>query len=204
MRYGLVMIGAAPSEPSVSTQAIADYIKADLPDENEAISALRAQAEIEVTRVSGRSILTQEFRMDLPSWPVLEQGCPAFDRSIFLPRNPVVSVASVKYYDEDDVLQTVAGSLYVVSSGYEPGFVFLRKNFTWPCVADRPDAIQITFTAGYGITTISTPPALNQALLLLCRHYYAGGNPNPVSDKVSDFDAAQSILIGQRVSGFIA
>lgn len=72
-----------------------------------------------------------------------------------LPVYPVSAVA-ITYYDQDNVLQTLSSTNFIlVPNQYE---VRLYLDDTSTRVYDRPDAIQITMTCGY-----STIPALAKA-----------------------------------------
>ena len=62
-----------------------------------------------------------------------------------LPMAPLVAVSSVKYWN--GTLQTLAPSEYVVDTNNIPGRIYFKS---YPSIDDRPDAVQITFTAGYG------------------------------------------------------
>lgn len=114
----------------------------------------------------------------------------------------MVSVASIKYRDSEDVLQTLPTAQYIVVTAFEPGIVYLKAEYEWPCLADRPDAVEIEFVAGYGAATADTPGVIYQALLLLARHFFSGGSPNIASS--DDGKAAEALLLGQRVKGFAA
>jgi len=66
---------------------------------------------------------------------------------ITLPIDPLISVTHVKYYDADNVLQTlVEDTDYRVDSNSLPGVI--EEIGTWPFVYDRTSAVQIRFTAG--------------------------------------------------------
>jgi len=71
-------------------------------------------------------------------------------REFYLPYGPLLSVTSVKYYDQDGTLQTLAPTNYWVDTVSEPGEVELVYDFTPPTLQyGRPNAIQIEYKAGY-------------------------------------------------------
>jgi uncharacterized phiE125 gp8 family phage protein len=123
------------------------------------IGAAREWAEV-VTR---RALVTTTYRLDLSEWPCDE---------ITLPRPPLKTLTSVKYYDTANVLQTWAASNYQVSAPVGPwaprAEIELAYGVIWPTTYPREDAIQITFDAGY----VDFPKALKAALLILLTHLF--------------------------------
>lgn len=103
---------------------------------------------------------------------------------IFFERAPVLSVDSVQYYDTTNTLQTwPTGDYYQfgiftpVSGGLNPdpmqaGIALNATQGPWPSLFERPDAVQIKFTAGYGTTPDCVPQTLRHAMRLTVKHFY--------------------------------
>lgn len=207
MTYGLE-VTTAPTALPVNAEEVAEYLRAD-PSETVNIQQLINLAVEEVERYTGRSLLETEYRYVLSDWP---RGLPVFayfprnakgpyERTLELPRSPLVSVESVKYYPEgSEVLTTLSASNYIVVSAFTPGRIYLKKEQEWPALSERPDAVQVEFTAGHQII----PNTMKQAILLLCRFYYAGGSPNDVDQGGNDLEKAHLLLNNIRVSGWCA
>lgn len=87
---------------------------------------------------------------------------------IDLPKAPLQSVAFVKYYDGNNVLQTLASSKYRVDTSNPQGFVVITDI---PDTYHRDDAITIRFAAGYG-NQEDVPETLRLAIRLLCGEWY--------------------------------
>jgi hypothetical protein len=68
---------------------------------------------------------------------------------ILLPMPPVVSVASVKYYDGDGTLQTLSTDAYYVDD--YAGRIVLVDGTSWPTTSVRPNAVLIRYHAGYSL-----------------------------------------------------
>ena len=72
---------------------------------------------------------------------------------IELPRPPLLEVLSVAYVDDDDAEATLSGSpapYFVVPSGrYARAVLTPLSGAIWPTTASRPDAVTITYQAGY-------------------------------------------------------
>lgn len=120
-----------------------------------AIAALIAAVTASVAGPSGwlgRSLGVQTLRVYQPR----------LTACIRLPCSPIVEVLSVKYLDATGVEQTVspgayrlAGTMIVPTSGMQ-----------WPATANEPDAVRVTYQAGY-----TTPPAeAKQAIILGVQH----------------------------------
>ena len=69
---------------------------------------------------------------------------------IFVPLPPLQSVDSITYYDQNGVLQTLDPSAYIVDNISEPARITPAPNTTWPPTQNRINAVNVTFTCGYG------------------------------------------------------
>lgn len=98
-----------------------------------------------------RSLMRQDWQLTTDS----------FSQPLRLSRPPVLEIASVKYFDTDNVLQTVDPATYMLAGGR----VALKPGASWPASYTRPDAVQITYTCGYGDTAAATPPDVKLYLL---------------------------------------
>ena len=105
------------------------------------IKAMREQAEL----LTGRAFISRTLRADLPGWP-----CDGrYGYKIDLDAPPLISVESVKYIATDGTLTTLAASQYDVYTGVEPGYILPAYNVVWPSVRYVPNAVQVSYTAGY-------------------------------------------------------
>jgi uncharacterized phiE125 gp8 family phage protein len=110
---------------------------------------------------------------------------------IVLPRSPAKSVTSVKYYDTDGNLQTLATAAYTVNVNDEQrGTITLNDDYDWPDVdEDDPEAVEIVFVAGHGTAYTTAPQLFIAGILLYAGHLYDnrdGGSTEdltPVQDR---------------------
>ena len=87
---------------------------------------------------------------------------------IYLPRPPVVSVSKVEYYDTDGDLQEINMNDFFVDTRSEPAKLVLKPGKSFPATEQgRPNAVIITFVAGYGSSHTSLPKDLKTAIKLL-------------------------------------
>lgn len=88
----------------------------------------------------------------------------AFGRRMELQRPPVSAISSVRYYDTDNVQQTVSSGDYRRDDSVSPAVLEFDRGYALPGVYPRIDAVQILYTAGYTDETV--PLSLKQWMLL--------------------------------------
>jgi uncharacterized phiE125 gp8 family phage protein len=110
-------------------------------------------------------------------------------REIQLQSRPVTSITHIKYYDENDTLQTFSASKYSLDAAERE--IVLDWNESWPTTATRWDAVTITYVAG--IATVATIPAIaKQAMLLLIAYYHYGNRGE--NDRPNDLRAYEALV----------
>ncbi len=123
-----------------------------------------AMAQAMVETKMGRSLAPQTWRLTIDQ----------FADQIRLPRGPVSSVTSVKYYDTNGIQQTIAPSLYTVDLTSDPQWIVLNQDEDWPDTLDAVNAVEITYVAGYAATDPGYKAA-QQAIRALALHWYENG-----------------------------
>jgi len=90
-----------------------------------------------------------------------------------LARWPLVSVASVSFFDEEDVATVADVTSYYTSKTSRPPTVSLRQGFTWPTPSYRvADAVVIEYTVGFGAAATSVPDAIKNGIKTLAAFQY--------------------------------
>jgi hypothetical protein len=110
--------------------------------------------------------LNRLVRQQGPSPQWLPNGAAIID----LPKPPLVSVASVKYYDPAGTLQTVDASTYTVSTGMGSRVQPLIGN-VWPVVQPRIDGVVVRYTAGLSNAAL-VGANIKAAVKLIVSHLY--------------------------------
>jgi uncharacterized phiE125 gp8 family phage protein len=134
--------------------------------EDDLLDSLIAAARQECELRQNRAYIDQTWELWLDSWPGEDY--------IRLPRPPLGSVTSVKYYDTSDNEATFSTANYRANTKdqYTPK-VSLKYGKSWPSTALRPhEGICVTYVAGYGATRADVPKNVKQAMLLLIGHFY--------------------------------
>lgn len=155
----------APASAALTTDEAKKQVNVVATDDDTLIGTLVKAAIELVERHTNRALITQTWVMTRRMFP----SC----RQIVLPRAPLQSVTSVTYYDTNNDSQTFNSSNYHVDISREPGVLWLAESSDWPSsVADRPDAVTITYVCGYGDATTDVAERARQAVALLVGHWY--------------------------------
>ncbi len=145
-----------------------------------------------VEKMSGQALLAQTWIRTATDFPC-DDGEP-----IVLPRPPIVSVTSVQYRDENDVLQTWDPAKYRVITVGRFGAIVPTIGNGYPLTRNAvtaggqaPDAVQIEFVCG-NANAAAVPARLMLAQKVLVAYWYA----NPELAKVGDLPMGLDALIG--------
>lgn len=178
-------IGAAGAPP-LTTQQAKDHLRVTHDYEDALIASLVAVACDAIGEESGRTLASE-------TWEIADTG---FSGLVTLPRSPVASLTSVKYY-LDGVLTTDTLANYRLYDGEDRSQVGPLETASWPAGQTRPDGTVIRFVAGY--TTL--PEALRHAVLLMVGHLYQ--NREAVGDSLTELPLAVQHLVGLHRVGWV-
>jgi uncharacterized phiE125 gp8 family phage protein len=117
-----------------------------------------------------------------------------FPSVIDLPLSPVTSVASVKYYDEGGVLQTVSSSNYDADLKSLVPTITPVSGYAWPSTAQKPNAVVVQFVAGYA----ANHPDLLTVREAMLMHIQAHYDRDPDDAKYL-IESAEALLAPLRV-----
>lgn len=98
----------------------------------------------------GRSLGEQVLKWSGSFWPDV------------LPCPPILAITVIKYLDEAGVEQTLSADIYRTVADR----LVLKPGKSWPHIACEPDAVRITYRAGY----IDVPAEARQAVILATQH----------------------------------
>lgn len=164
-----------PTIAALSLPKAASFLRVDSGHEpTEIIDAASAAREL-FENYTGLSLTTTRWKQSGPYIP-----CDGLS----LDRGPLLSVISVQYIDEANALQAIASTDYYVPHGTKK--IFLTEDVSHPETANRQDAIQVTFDAGFGATADDVPANIQQALKLLTQHFFDNRTPVAVGNIVNE------------------
>ncbi|MFA6204486.1 MAG: head-tail connector protein [Gallionella sp.] len=182
----LITITAPATEP-VSLAEARLHLKVDSTDDDTLISALITAVREQAEHRTGRAFITQTLELVLDSFPA------AFE----LPQPPALAITSVKYYDTNGALQTMAASLYSLDSDSAPARLVPAYGEVWPATYGIPNAVRVRYTAGYGAAGSDVPGAAKAWILCALTFMYDNrGMPLPRDFMSGTLD---SLVIGSRL-----
>lgn len=153
---------SGPATALISTAEAKDHLRVDGSDEDTLIDNLVQAATDYMDAehgILGRALITQRWQLTLAAQPSSDH--------IHLPIGRVQQVATVKYYDTDNVEQTLSSADYRLVTNDEDAIIELVSGASWPSVYDRADAFWVQYDTGYGDAASDVPQAIRQAALLL-------------------------------------
>jgi len=132
---------APTSEPFTTAEAKAQ-IRSVQSTEDTLVDTYVKAARQAAEHYLGRGLLTQTWTLCLSD----------FVNLIPLPMAaPLAAITTVKYYDVDNVQQTLSNTFYTVDVKSRPGRIALASGQAWPTVASlrKVNRIEIAYTVGY-------------------------------------------------------
>jgi uncharacterized phiE125 gp8 family phage protein len=151
----------APEAEPLSLAEARNFLRVDINDDDDLISALVSSARIHVEAETRRALITQTWRLVRDAWP--DEG-----RMPVLPA-PLRAVSAARVYDAQNATHTVDPQSFVVDTA-GAALTFASWALMTP---GRPFAgIEIDVECGYGDTASDVPEPLRQAIRLLVAHWY--------------------------------
>lgn len=204
----IIVIQAPPQEP-VSLAEVYLHLRLTPddsppthPDDDMLRAMIKAAREF-CEAVTRRAFVQQTVRMTMPCFP---RGRKPY---IELFRPPLQVVLSVKYYDEDNALQTVSASDYFATTDFVPRLQFVSQ-FSAPTIFERNDAVQVDYIVGYDPDdespnvdyTLNVPLAIKQAIKLIIGDLYENREGSIVGTIHEVNPAVTALLENYRVYTF--
>ncbi len=163
----------APTGELISLAEAKASSRVDHETDNALITRLIAAAIAHLDGKNGtlnRALLTQQWALSLDGFPG-QSGYHDACR-ITLPLPPLQSIQSIGYVDSDGANQTIAAEDYQLVTSAEPGYVVPAYGKSWPLARSQPEAVTISFTAGYGDAAANVPEPIRHAILLMVGAWY--------------------------------
>lgn len=184
----------APSQLPVSLTEAKLHLRVDDTAEDALITSLieAAVAHFDGLGDLGRAMITQ-------GWAQWFNQSPGYVR---LQMGPFISITSVEYYDRDNVLQSAPTSDF--EAWLDGDYVTMKPKLDkqWPGAYSRPDAIKVTYQAGFGGSPTDVPQSIRHAILMTVAHWYE--HRMAVDDaRMAEVPMAVDALIGnERVTWY--
>ena len=195
--------GGAQAEP-VTLAEVKDHLRVDHTNDDDYINSLIIVATDYTENITGRSLIEKTYDYYADCFP------PIYSIAIELDAPPLISVTSIKYYDEADVEQTWSAAEYVVDTDQlSKGKVYPGRDYLWPATRLFPKSVHIEFIAGYESTSSpqdlpeNIPVELKQAMLLLIGHLYENRESTAAGIKIEQVpDSYDALIANYKVMAF--
>ena len=160
--YRSLKVNTLATNPLFTTAEAKDFLKVDTNADDTLIDNLIKAATQSCEIYTNRYFLDTLVTQYADKWADIEN----------LYKSPVSSITHIKYYDSDDSLQTLAGTVYLLDEVSQPARIGLKPNQSYPNIANRINAIEVKYTVGYGTAASSVPEAIRQAVLITIGNFY--------------------------------
>lgn len=163
LRWACKVYTAPAAEPLTAAEVKAHLrIESSETADDTYIGNLITAARTHVENYTSRQLISATWDLMLDEFP----------EEFIVPRPPLVSVTSLKYYDTSGVQQTLSSSYYSLDTTAEPGVVYLSYGYSWPGIRAIRNTVQLRYVCGYGAAGSSIPYPLRQAMLQLISDCY--------------------------------
>lgn len=162
MAHRSLKVNTLATNPLFTTADAKDFLKVDTTADDTLIDNLIKAATQSCEIYTNRYFLDTLVTQYADKWVDIEN----------LYKSPVSAITHIKYYDSDDSLQTLAGTVYLLDEVSQPARIGLKPNQSYPNIANRINAIEVKYTVGYGTAASSVPEAIRQAVLITIGNWY--------------------------------
>lgn len=143
--------------------------------------------------ILGQALITQTWRQRFDQFPKSD--------AIRLPVGPLLAVSSISYFDTAGAAQSFTD--YLTTSDEVGPMVVLKDDARWPSTATRPDAVTVTWTAGFGAAASDVPQAIPLAAKMLVAHWHANREAVNIGNISSELPLTVAALLSPfRKVGF--
>ena len=137
------------------------------------------------TGVLGRCMISQTWELYYDEFP---------REALKIPLGDIQSVTSVEYADPvTGLFVTWDAANYETDLISQPGWII--PTYDWPDHMVSPNAVRVTFVAGFGDAAEDVPAGIRQAMLMLVEHWYGNRGATGQPDKTAPLPFAVDALL---------
>ena len=181
-----IVTTSPPAVEPVSLAEAKQWARVERTDQDSMITDIIQMARERVEADLKRALITQSKTMYFMAFPwsgyysLAIRGIglnpwwfPFAQGVIQLPYPQLISVDSIQYVDTNGDIQTLSPSLYLYTANATPGRLQPVYGTVWPVARPQLDAVQISFTCGYGPSSSDVPASVRLAMRSLITASYA-------------------------------
>lgn len=206
---GLQLVTEATDYPVSLTKA-KDHLRLSDQSDDGLVRGLIIAGTAMVEELTQRSLINRTYRLyvdyvhetDYALWEGTRVGPDISYRRnyIELTKPPLVSVTSIKSYDDGDAATVFSSDSYYVDTANTPPRVVLRDGQSWPTGIRAANGLEIEYIAGYGSNDTDVPEPLRIAILQIITFLYE--NRGDEMDKSTVPSIVKSLIQPYRVMAF--
>ena len=170
-----------PTAEPLSLQEVKEYLRVDDATDERVVQPLIIAARQFAEEHMNRALMQQTITLNLdttietenPLWEGMRTAPDInyYKNYVVLPRSPVISVTSLKTYNDSDTASTMAASKYYVDTQREPARIVLRTGETFPTALRVANAIEVVYVAGY-TSAYAVPEPIRMGMLQHIAYMY--------------------------------
>lgn len=164
-----------PATEPVSLAEAKAHLRITHNDDDAYITTLIKTARASIEAQTGLGLISQGWSVFLDDWP--DNGV------IELPLAPVLDIADIKVYGDDDTFAVIDPAHYYEDKVSRPARIILRGSRSWVAPGRVANGIEILLTIGF----ISVPEPLREAILQLVGHWHETRGDETVDEKPLGF-----------------
>jgi uncharacterized phiE125 gp8 family phage protein len=143
--------------PAVSLAEARQNLRVDGTELDSLIEAWLGGIVEHAEHLTGRSFVSQKWRLTLPAFP----SCHHDQGAIRLPSSPLIEITAFKYIDAVGAEQTLAAEAYALDGEY----LIPAYGTSWPAARMQAAAVTIEGTFGYGVDNTPVPNGVRLYIL---------------------------------------
>lgn len=160
-------VTSGPAVEPVTADELKTHDRVSTTSETAYLNSLITIARINIEQLVSRALINQTIELTFDRFPS--------GRVIELERSPVSSISSLQYLTGGSYA-TYSAANYSLSKT-SPARLVLKTGYSWPDIDTEPDAVKVTYVAGYGANAASVPAPLIHAVKFLATHLYEHRSP---------------------------
>ena len=182
----------APSTEPLTYAEVKAYLRLNGDTEETFVTSLITAARMKVETMIWRPLISQ-------AWGMYFDYSELDTRVYNINKAPVISVDNIKYYDSDNVLQTLSASDYEVDIYGNP---CRFRIIDMPECYDRLGTLQVNFTCGYA-NAGSVPQPIKLAMYMIIGHLYENRQDVMTGTQVNSVPQGSETLLEPYRNTFI-
>lgn len=191
------VVAEAVNQPvSVADCKLDLKIESDFTDDDDLISAYIDAAGKLCSEITGKKLISESIQASFQ--------CVDENYNIRLPHTPVQAITEIQYYDGDNVSQTLDVTDFHLYNFENHSMLVPKADVSWPGYYSRRDAINVTYTAGYGDNSTDLPATIRKAIRLTVAHWYENRTAVLVGVTAQDLPFGVEMLLGTERVGWVA